>query len=438
MRNSDSKIKTIVILVSKIILTFLLGFYNKIKNYISKKIIPIYSFKKSGIFGYMGTLFLIVVFGGIASFIKGVIFSKTNPDQTNIYIPLAFVFIVVGVAGVFVSLSMIVRKKRQRRESEYTHSALAYAYIFPAVISFMVLVGFPLALGIMLSLTNYSYDTDIHKIVFPQFGNYINIIFQWGDYFWNSVFVTFMWTFINVLVSLGLGGTCALILARENMRCKNFYKGLLILPWAVPVYVTAFIWSVIFLKDFGIINRIFAPLYDIFPIDKINWLRDTFISLKPLQEIPIVGHVLYNVIGVEGHLISFPFISTLIVNIWLSFPFMMLVVLSALKTIPDELYEAAEIDGATTFGKFIHITWPLIKPIIFPAVVLNIVWTFNQINIVILMFTNINILIGTAYWLFDSKAEYALASAYSIIIFGILLLYIIFAKKLFRVEKIME
>lgn len=410
----------------------------RIRAYLRRKAGPMFDVSKSGVWGYIGAAGAVTSFAGIYSFIRGIIFSKTNPGEINKYIPLSFILVFIGVAVVFTALAAIVGRMKKRRESEYTHSTLAYIYVYPAVIGFCSLVGFPLALGIILSLSNYNFESQIGKIDFPNLNNYINILCFWGEYFWNSVSVTFMWTFITVFGSLFIGGMCALILTREDMRLKGIYKGLLILPWAVPVYITAFIWSVMLLKDYGIINRIIAPLYDVFPIEKINWLKDTFIELDFLKSIPAIGEVLYTMIGVQGKLISFPFISTVMVNIWLSFPFMMLVILSALKTIPEEMYEAAEIDGAGSVTKFTQITWPLIKPVIFPAIVLNIVWTFNQINIVILMFTDVNILIGGSYWLFDRKAEYAAASAYSFIIFGILLLYILFAKKIFKIEKIID
>ena len=115
-------------------------------------------------------------------------------------------------------------------------------------------------------------------------------------------------------------------------------------------------------------------------------------------------------------------------NTWLGFPFMMVVSLGALQSIPKDLYEAAQVDGANKWQQFRRITIPMLKPALLPAVILGSIWTFNMFNIVYLVSGgqpdgSTDILITEAYrWAFEQD-RYGYASAYSLIIFAILLGY---------------
>jgi arabinogalactan oligomer/maltooligosaccharide transport system permease protein len=122
------------------------------------------------------------------------------------------------------------------------------------------------------------------------------------------------------------------------------------------------------------------------------------------------------------------FVANLVTNTWLGFPFMMVVSLGALQSIPKELYEAASIDGATRWQQFKTITLPLLKPALFPAVILGTIWTFNMFNIIYLVSgggpdNQTNILITEAYRAFKVLGRYGFAAAYSLLIFVILFLY---------------
>ena len=120
------------------------------------------------------------------------------------------------------------------------------------------------------------------------------------------------------------------------------------------------------------------------------------------------------------------FIANLSTNTWLGFPFMMVVALGALQSIPKDLYEAAEVDGANAWQQFKHITLPLLKPALLPAVIMGTVWTFNMFNIVYLVSGgrpegSTDILITEAYrWAFE-RERYGYAAAYSLLIFVVLL-----------------
>ena len=122
------------------------------------------------------------------------------------------------------------------------------------------------------------------------------------------------------------------------------------------------------------------------------------------------------------------FVGAIITNIWLGFPFMMMIALGGLQSIDKSLYEAADIDGATSFQKLKNITLPLLKPVMTPAIILGTVWTFNQVNVIILIaggFGNekTQILVTEVYRLAFNFYRYGYAAAYSVVIFLMLLVF---------------
>ncbi|MCA9525804.1 MAG: sugar ABC transporter permease, partial [Myxococcales bacterium] len=150
----------------------------------------------------------------------------------------------------------------------------------------------------------------------------------------------------------------------------------------------------------------------------------------------VLGHL-----GVEpvGWFSSFwtAFAANLTTNTWLGFPFMMVVALGALQSIPADLEEAAEVDGASRWARFRHITLPLLKPALFPAVILGSIWTFNMFNIIYLVSGGqpegaTDILITEAYrWAFEQD-RHGYAAAYSVLIFFILLAWSLLTQRATR------
>ena len=129
---------------------------------------------------------------------------------------------------------------------------------------------------------------------------------------------------------------------------------LLIVPWAVPNYITALIWKGMFHRQFGAVNALLALRSASQPV---SWFSR----------------------------FSTAFTANVATNVWLGFPFMMVVTLGALSRIPRELYEAAAVDGATRWQRFRHVTLPLLRPALLPAVLLGAVWTFNMFNVIFLV-----------------------------------------------------
>jgi len=288
----------------------------------------------------------------------------------------------------------------------------AYAYIAPAMLGTLVLVFFPFGYGVILSFTDqniYNTNAPLSELL-VGFRNYATIlgdfsiarrgadgalVWNYLNFYWTFLF-TVAWTVTNVLGGVTMGLILALILNVKELRFRPYYRVILILPWAMPNYITALIWKGMFHQQFGVVNQVIQ----LFGGQPVAWFD------RPLTS----------------------FLTALATNGWLSFPFMMVVSLGALQSIPADIYEAARVDGATKWQQFKAITLPSLRPALVPAVILSVVWTFNMFNIIYLVTGGApegatEILITQAYKFAFEKYRYGYAAAYSVVIFGILLVY---------------
>jgi arabinogalactan oligomer/maltooligosaccharide transport system permease protein len=294
----------------------------------------------------------------------------------------------------------------------------AYTYVLPAMLGMVVLVFFPFLYGIVLSFTDsnlYNTNESIAEI-WVGLENYVEIlgdfdvadrtesgwVFDYRNFYWTLGF-TIVWTVSNVTIGVTVGLALALILNTKGLALRPIYRVLLILPWAMPNYITALIWKGMFHQQFGVVNQ----MLQMFGFEAISWFEKPFSS----------------------------FLTALATNGWLSFPFMMVISLGALQSIPADLYEAARVDGASRWQQFRAITLPSLKPSLVPAIILSVVWTFNMFNIIYLVTQgepagSTEILITDSYKIAFEKYQYGYAAAYSTVIFGILLVYGWFQNKI--------
>ena len=287
----------------------------------------------------------------------------------------------------------------------------AYFYVAPALLGMLFLVFFPFSYGVILSFTDrtlFNQSVPLTEL-WVGFDNYVRIlsdvdvlrstpdgtVINYESFYW-TLFITICWTVANVAIGVTLGLALALVLNVEGLRGKAVYRVLLILPWAIPNYITALTWKGMFHPQFGVINQAIV----MFGGEPVAWFDSVFSS----------------------------FMTGVITNGWLSFPFMMVVSLGALQSIPSDMYEAAELDGASKWQQFWNITLPLLKPALIPAIILSVVWTFNMFNVIYLVSGGApaganEILITKAYKIAFERYQYAYAAAYSFVIFLILLGY---------------
>jgi len=281
----------------------------------------------------------------------------------------------------------------------------SYLYLAPAFVGMMAVVFIPFVVGAGVSLFAHRDG----EFTFVGLRNFVRILgsdtYPLTDpmSFWFTLVVTVGWTAANVALHVGIGLGLAMLLRDPWMRMKGVYRVLLIVPWAVPNYITALIWKGMFNEQFGAINGVLGVV----GVEPVAWFSQFATS----------------------------FAANLCTNTWLGFPFMMVVTLGALQAIPRDLEEAAEVDGAGAWTRFRHVTLPLLKPALLPAVILGSVWTFNMFNVIYLVSAGdpdggTEILISEAYkWAFTRQAQYGYASAYALLVFGILVLYTLFTKK---------
>jgi arabinogalactan oligomer/maltooligosaccharide transport system permease protein len=260
----------------------------------------------------------------------------------------------------------------------------------------VVLILIPFAVGISLSLFHH----EAGEYSFVGLANFTDILTSRGYRiseplsFYFTLAVTLGWTFVNVALHVSIGLFLAILLKNPLLKLKAFYRVVLIIPWAVPNYITALMWKGMFHRQFGAMNA----LLKMFGIEPISWFTH----------------------------FSTSFAANVITNTWLGFPFMMVVSLGALQSIPDDLYEAAEVDGASKWVQFKRITVPLLRPALLPAVILGSVWSFNMFNIIYLVSGGepggaTDILVSEAFrWAFQRNEQYGFAAAYSVLIFVVL------------------
>ncbi len=304
----------------------------------------------------------------------------------------------LGVAALAVAAGRAMGWGRSAVAAIREHK-VAYAYVLPASAGMLVLVLVPFLFGLLLGFFNHCEG----HFEYIGLRNFREILSGGGAplthplNFYFTLAVTVLWTTVNVVLHTGIGLGIALLLNNPTLRFKGVYRMLLIIPWAVPNYITALMWKGMFHQQYGAVNQVLGLL----GISPVSWFSHFWSA----------------------------FTANVVTNTWLGFPFMMVVCLGALQSIPKDLYEAAEVDGASRWVRFRHITWPLLQPALLPAVVLGSIWTFNMFNVIYLVSGgepggSTDILITEAYrWAFIRYERYGLAAAYATLIFVILLGY---------------
>jgi multiple sugar transport system permease protein len=264
-------------------------------------------------------------------------------------------------------------------------------YVAPATMLFSVLMLFP-----MITVIRYSLMDRVIMNKEPAFVGLRNYATIFSDpIFWQSVQHTLYFTVMSVVFHLliGLGFALMLNSPRVNPVLRSILRVLFILPWLFTAVIIAIIWRML-LDPNGVINSILMTLHI---VDfKVEWFSSTETAI---------------------HALTF-------VNIWAGYPLFMVSLLAGLQGIPKELYEAAEIDGATEFQKFLFITIPQLMPIIISIALLDFIWTM-QVFPLVWMTTGGGPIYSTemlstyTYKLAFSQYEFSLASASAIAIFAL-------------------
>ncbi len=225
----------------------------------------------------------------------------------------------------------------------------AYLFILPAVIMLVTIVGYPFVRAVYIGFTR---TTSLEIGPWVGLLNY-RLLYQ-DPFFWDSVRISFTYTFFAVFFKFVVGMIAALLL-HNTKRYAMVFTGLVLLPWIMPEVVRAITWK-------GLLDPIYGMVSPI--------LKDLGLIT---QSIPFLG---------DPNL-ALP--SVILVNLWAGIPFFTLLLVAGLKGIPVDLYEAASIDGASAWRKFLHITLPGLKYVIMVETLLSTIWTFNGFTHVFLL-----------------------------------------------------
>lgn len=258
------------------------------------------------------------------------------------------------------------------------HTLTGYLYLVPVVVVLGGTVLFPILKAIQMSLYN-------NVLIKPQdyrfigLGNYARLLHD--ETFWLSLWNSFQWVFGSVSLQF-VGGFAAALLLHQTFRGRALLRTLTLLPWIIPGVVVALIWEFLYQPNYGALNDVLARLG--LMTDKVAWLSN------PALAMPAV-------------------IAT---NVWRGVPFFAIMLLAGLQAIPDDIYEAARVDGAPVLQRFLHITLPMLRPIIVVATATRIIWTFNYADLIFVMTS------GGPANATQITSTYTLMQAYSNLDFG--------------------
>ena len=229
-----------------------------------------------------------------------------------------------------------------------------YYFVLPTVIIMVSLIVYPFCLAVWYSLSNAFIGEDTS---FVGLENFIYLIME-DDIFLMTIRNTLLFAVISVVVKVVLGLLCAMLLLRI-IKLRRFLRGAMLLPFVAPTALTTLAWWLILDPTYSHINWIFKHVwpFSVYDIGPYNFLGEPTLALA----------------------------SVIFVNIWRGLPFFIITILAGLVAIPDHLYEAAEIDGATTMQKFWKITLPLLKPVLAVIILFSTIFTLADFNIVFVL-----------------------------------------------------
>ncbi|MCE4946380.1 sugar ABC transporter permease [Streptomyces albulus] len=283
----------------------------------------------------------------------------------------------------------------------------------PVALVIGVIIGIPLVRGVYFSLTDAN-EANVERSIgmnhipatyhFTGLDNYRAVLTD--GVFWGRLGWTVVWTVGCVGLTFLTGLALATLLNRQ-LRGRTAYRLALILPWAIPAFVSVFTWRMLYNEKNGILNKLLAGG----GIDAVPWLNDP----------------------------TWAKLSVIAVNVWLGVPFMLVALLGGLQSIPGELYEAAEMDGASAWQRFRHITVPGLRAVSGTVILLSTIWTFNMFPVIFLLTRGgpgdaTEILVTYAYRLsfVDSPRNFSASATWGVVILALLALVAIGYRRALR------
>ena len=317
-------------------------------------------------------------------------------------------------------------------------SRIAYLYLVPAFLVMSIITIYPLAFQVWMSFTDMQLiHLNLRLGLTPDFvglKNYVDVIASQlaiPNYnFFRIVVYNLWWAITNVAIHLVLGVGIALLLNVKGLKFRKFYRAMFILPVVIPPIIVATVWANMFDAQNGAINLLIAAMGRFLGMNpaifQVDWLRQV--------QSPI-DWLLPSWSGGPNLSLPLAFYAMLATNTWLGWPLNSVVATGALQSIPHELYEAAEIDGASSGQRFRHITLAYLRPAMIPYAIYGFVITFNLFFLSFFMSAGgpagrTELLVTQAYRLANEQRLYGVAAAFAVIMFFILLAITLVANRL--------
>ncbi len=241
-------------------------------------------------------------------------------------------------------MSSVISKKARNR-------ILVFEFLLPGLIILSVFVFYPILKSVLMSFQNWHLTQSSKKHVFVGLKNYIDVFNI--SHFSQMVWTTLLYTFFSIAGKMLVGLGVALLFTKE-FKGRSIARGIMLVPWAMPTVVVCNIAIIATDPDYGILAAMIRKLFNLTSLQIFSGTTSSLVAV-------------------------------IIVNIWKNFPFVSLMLLSALSTIPKDYYDAASIDGAGAIMKFKNVTWPQIKPIWNTLLILEILWTIKEFELVYLI-----------------------------------------------------
>jgi multiple sugar transport system permease protein len=235
--------------------------------------------------------------------------------------------------------------------SRAAHRLLELFFLVPAVAYLLLFFGYPVVKNLVMGFQHYTTRTFYTgEAPWAGLANYTEVV--GSSVFSQAVLNTLLFTVGSIAGQFTIGLAIATYF-RRRFPLRNILRSLLLLPWLIPLIVSSAIWRWILDMDNGALNRMLLGLHlvDTPP----GWLTSTSLAL----------------------------VACILVNIWIGIPFNTAILFGGLQDIPEELYEAGSLDGATGWRAFRHITWPLLRPVVNVVLVLGVVYTLKVLDIIL-------------------------------------------------------
>ncbi|MDP8904739.1 MAG: sugar ABC transporter permease [Chloroflexota bacterium] len=317
--------------------------------------------------------------------------------------------------------------RRWRLRMPKLDTRTAFLYLLPALLLMGAITFYPLIFQVYISFTEFGLPNTQPggpPAEWVGLSNYQRIVegrlgIPNFDFF-RIIAFNLWWALSNVVIHVIVGVGIAILLNTQGLRFKGIYRALFILPVVIPPLIVATVWRNMFDRNNGAVNELLVLVGSLFKVPpeafQIDWLRQV---ADPIPFLPL----------------PLAYFALLAANTWLGWPLNSVVATGALQSIPRELYEAAEMDGAGPWQKFRNVTLIFLRPAMIPYAIYGFVVTFNLFYLTYFMsgggpFGRTELLVTQAFRLVYEYRLYGIAAAFGVFMFFILLAITIFFNRL--------